>query len=199
MSNPEYIRIQAEIATLKKQLNVSNLPEQMKELFEQCRPYKYWAENFNYPMHPLLTKLEEVDDTTVSFDFNSNRYVVHFHSEPVPWDIITERGVLRVQMNGESVLESVFFGESGEHSMHWRYSDSEVYKPGDWTRNLVKFKTESNQLIEAFRAQQDAAQKRDPARLKAMRDKFNIPESPPSKGQELKKLFGQLTQTIFRR
>lgn len=199
MSNPEYVRIQAEIARLKRQLNVSSLPEQMRELFEQCRPYKYWAETFNYPMHPLLTEFEEVDDTTISFGFNSNRYVVHFHSERVTWDVLTERGVLRVQMNGETLLESVFFGESGEHSMHWRYSDSEVYKPGDWTRDLLKFKTESNQLIDAFRAQQDAAQKRDPARLKAMRDKFNIPESPPSKSQELKKLFGQLTQTIFRR
>jgi hypothetical protein len=199
VSSPEYARIQAEITRLKKQLNVTNLPAQMKGLFEQCRPYKYWAENFNYPMHPLLAELEEVGDTTVSFDFNGNRYLLHFHSEPVPWDILTERGILRVLMNGESVLESVFFGESGEHSMQWRYSDSEVYKPGDWTRDLLKFKTESNELIELFRAQQDAAQKRDPARLKAMRDKFNLPESPPSKAQEIKKLFGQVAQTIFRR
>ena len=199
MSNPEYIRIQAEIATLKKQLKKTHLPEQMRELFKQCRPYQYWAKNFNYPMHPLLAKLEEVDYTTVCFEFKNNNYVMHFHSEPASWDIMTQHGILRVQMNGENILESTFYGESGEEDVRWRYSDSQVYKPGDWSRDLLRFKTESNQLIEAFRAQQDAAQKRDPASLRAMREKFNIPEFPPSKSQELKKLFGQLTQTIFKR
>ncbi len=181
MSNPEYIRIQGEINRLKNELKKNGLPAQMRELFKQCRPYPQWVKNFNYPMHPLLGKIEEIDYKTVALEFKQNRYVMHFHHETSSWDSATQHGKLRIEMNGESVLESTFFGEIGEYGESWRYSDSEVYKPGPWSQNLLRFKAESNQLIEAFRAEQDAAQKRDPARLKAMREKFNIPESPPSR------------------
>gem|GEM_PF-4345613 len=199
MSNPEYIRIQGEINRLKNELKKNGLPEQMRELFKQCRPYPQWVKNFGYPMHPLLTSIEQVDYETVAFDFKQSRYLLHFHHKTSSWDSAIQVGNLRIEMNRESVLESTFFGEIGEYGESWRYSDSEVYKPGPWSQDLSRFKTESNQLIEAFRAQQDAAQKRDPARLKAMREKFNIPESPPSKGQDLKTLVGQLTLRLFRR
>lgn len=165
----------------------------------QCRPYPQWVENFNYPMHPLLSNIEQIDYKTVGFEFKRNRYVMHFRHETSSWDSATQHGKLRIEMNRESVLESTFFGEIGEYGESWRYSDSEVYKPGAWSQDLLRFKTESNQLIETFRAEQDAAQKRDPVRLKAMREKFNIPESPPSKSQEVKTLVGQLTRTLFRR
>ena len=208
MSTAEYDRIQAQIRALKVELGSSGLPEELRKLREQIRPYPAWVVNFDWPMHPLVSGIETTDDyNSTVFTFNGVKYEMTFERGRPSYpnrDLTEITGKLIVKADGVLVLDSRFFGESHEHGDTYRYHDSDTYKKGPWVQDLLRFKKESNQLIEAARAQSDLAQKRDPALLKAMREKFSIPETPLAasetpKSKNAKKLFGEFLRALFKR
>lgn len=208
MSTAEYDQIQAQIQLVKRELASSGLPEELRKLREQIRPYPAWVVNFGWPMHPLVSDMETEDTKVTRFTFNGVKYALTFEREANYYETSSRgstplKGRLTVEAAGVLVLDSRFSGESDEYSDHWRYHDSETYKKGPWVQDLLRFKNESNQLIEEARAQNILAQKRDPARLKEMREKFSIPETPtaPTASSERKspgKLFGEFLRALFK-
>ncbi|WP_263385867.1 hypothetical protein [Granulicella arctica] len=190
-STAEYDLIQAQIRQLKAELAATGLPEELRRLREQIRPYPYWETNFGWPMHPLVSGIATDDDGVTHFTFSNVKYTMTFIREADYGNTIERstpiKGKLLVEADGVLVLDSRFYGESDEYSDKWRYHDSDIYKKGPWVHSLLRFKKESNQLIEAARAQSQLLNKQDPAVLQAMRDKFNLPTvTPPSGAAETK-------------